>query len=72
MDENGTRKEADLIQPTEDGLVKTSSIFPNKEIEYVQKDSYMASTWQVIVVLVIVMVLLKTFIYIKDDKRNNK
>ena len=50
---------------------KESSIVV-KSTELIKKDPFMASTWLALVpVLIISMIILKKFIYITDEKRDN-
>lgn len=51
--------------------VKTSSIVDSK-VQVPQNDQTIAPTWFVIVFLVFALIVLKGFIYIKDDKRHGK
>ena len=51
--------------------MKTSSIVTEAVIRP-RKDQLSVPTWGIIVVLIIAMVALKTFIYIKDPKRDGK
>ena len=53
----------------QDKKVFETSIFPNKEIEFVKQDQASMPTWALLVALVVVFVILKVFIYIKDPKR---
>ncbi len=46
-----------------------TSIFPNKEIEFVQESQLAMPTWVLLVGLVVIFIILKLFIYIKDPKR---
>ena len=50
---------------------KESSIVV-KSTELIKKDQFMAPTWLALVpVLIIAMIILKKFIYITDEKRDN-
>ncbi len=51
--------------------VKTSSIV-NEKVQTPQNDQTIAPTWFVIVFLIFALIILKSFIYIKDDKRHGK
>lgn len=50
---------------------KASSIVDTK-VQTIQNDQMQAPTWFIIIALIIALVILKTFIYIKDDKRHGK
>lgn len=52
--------------------VYETSIFPDKEIQHVKDGRPQMSSTAVVVILLICFVLLKLFIYIKDDKRHGK
>lgn len=41
-------------------------------VSHPQADQFSMPTWGIIVFLIVAMVVLKTFIYIKDDKRHGK
>jgi K+-transporting ATPase A subunit len=49
-----------------------SSTFPNKEFEPVSDGTFITPTWILLGVLVVVLVIIKTFVYIKDPTRDNK
>ncbi len=49
-----------------------TSIFPDDSIEHINKDPNMMSTWLLLGSLVVIFFVLKTFIYIPDEKRKNK
>jgi hypothetical protein len=51
--------------------VKTSSIV-NEYVQMPKQDQFKVPTWGLLVVLVIAFFILKTFVYIKDDKRHGK
>jgi hypothetical protein len=56
-------------------MSKETSIFPQggfKEIEHVRPHSPKFETWHLIIVLIVFMVVLKSFAYIKDKKRHGK
>ncbi len=50
---------------------KTSSVV-QEYVEPVQDKQSSLPTWGILIVLIIAMVVLKSFIYIKDDKRHGK
>tara|TARA_Y100000590_G_scaffold469529_1_gene658105 strand:+ start:567053 stop:567214 length:162 start_codon:yes stop_codon:yes gene_type:complete len=50
---------------------KQSSIVTN-EVYTLKEGQFYLPTWGVIVVLIIALLTLKTFIYIKDEKRHGK
>ncbi len=50
---------------------KQSSIVTN-EVYTLKEGQFYMPTWGVIVTLIIALVVLKSFIYIKDDKRHGK
>mgnify|MGYP001443863455 CR=1 FL=1 len=51
--------------------VKESSIVV-ESTELINKDPFMAPTWLALIpVLILAMIVLKKFIYISDDKRDN-
>lgn len=56
---------------SENTEMKTSSIV-TESVQTPQKDQFFLPTWAVIGVLILVFFILKTFIYIKDDKRHGK
>ncbi len=47
-------------------------IFPGKQHETVEYSQTMVPTWGLILFLMVFFVVLKLFIYIKDDKRHGK
>ena len=50
-----------------------TSIFPNKEIQHVEKSQFKMSSWfGVVPILIVSFFILKGFIYIKDQKRHGK
>ncbi|MBL7665608.1 MAG: hypothetical protein JNM93_10785 [Bacteriovoracaceae bacterium] len=49
-----------------------SSVFPKGDVEAVNKKQLMMNTWVLLGGLMVLFFLLKTFIYIKDDKRHGK
>jgi hypothetical protein len=51
--------------------VKTSSIV-NEKVQVPHSDQTTAPTWFVIVFLIFALIILKAFIYIKDDKKTRK
>jgi hypothetical protein len=51
--------------------MKTSSIATN-EVARPKKEQFEMPTWGIIVTLIIAMVVLKSFIYIKDGSRHGK
>lgn len=51
--------------------VQTSSIV-NEYVQMPKQDQLKFPTWGLLVVLVIAFFILKTFVYIKDDKRHGK
>lgn len=51
--------------------VQTSSIV-NEYVQMPKQDQLKFPTWGLLVVLVIAFFVLKTFVYIKDDKRHGK
>ncbi|EQC47007.1 hypothetical protein M899_0222 [Bacteriovorax sp. BSW11_IV] len=50
---------------------KTSSIVSEKTVP-IKDGQFHFETWWIIGFLVVALILLKTFIYIKDDKRDGK
>ncbi len=52
-------------------MQKTSSIV-DKTVQTPQPDQFMMPTWGIIIVLIIALVVLKSFIYIKDGDRHGK
>ena len=55
----------------EQGTMKTSSIV-DKNVQLPKQDQMMAPTWFIIIFLIIALAVLKTFIYISDEKRHGK
>ncbi|GAB4021730.1 MAG: hypothetical protein Fur0010_24800 [Bdellovibrio sp.] len=56
----------------ENETTKTSSVV-TKEVQPIKTEGqFKMPTWGVLVFLVIALVVLKAFIYIKDDKRDGK
>lgn len=51
--------------------MRTSSIV-TEAVAHPKAEQFSMPTWGIIVTLIIAMVVLKTFIYIKDDKRHGK
>ncbi len=51
--------------------VRTSSLV-DSNVEQVNNDQIAAPTWLIVVILICAMVVLKSFIYIKDPKRHGK
>lgn len=51
--------------------VKTSSVV-NEKVQFPQAEQTIAPTWFVIVFLIFALIILKSFIYIKDGKRHGK
>jgi hypothetical protein len=51
---------------------RESSLKVNAQFEGVQKDQFFMPTWALIITLIIVFFILKSFIYIKDDKRHGR
>ena len=51
---------------------RESSLKVNAQFEGIQKDQFYMPSWAVIVFLIMVFFVLKSFIYIKDDKRHGK
>lgn len=51
---------------------KPTSIFPKGEVEQIKSDYLMMPTWFLIVVLIIGFFILKSFIYLPDEKRKGK
>jgi hypothetical protein len=51
---------------------KVSSIFPNGEHEPIRKNYVMLPTVAIIGTLIVCFVIIKKFIYIKDEKRQGK
>lgn len=51
---------------------RESSLKVNAQFEGLQKDQFYMPTWAVLVFLIIVFFVLKSFIYIKDQKRHGK
>lgn len=49
-----------------------SSTIVNEAVQMPQPDHFFLPTWAVIGILILVFFVLKTFIYIKDDKRHGK
>ncbi len=50
--------------------VKNTSFYP--ELEHVSYDRFKLPTWAMIVFLIVVFFVLKTFIYLPDKKRHGK
>jgi hypothetical protein len=57
---------------SENTKVYKSSIIPDKEFDYLTFDQTMLSPVWVVVILVISFIILKKFIYIKDEKKHGK
>jgi len=51
---------------------RESSLKVNAQFEGLQKDQFYMPTWGIVVILIAVFFILKTFIYIKDPKRDGK
>lgn len=51
---------------------RESSLKVNAQFEGLQKDQFYMPTWGLIVTLFIAFFVLKSFIYIKDQKRHGK
>lgn len=51
---------------------RESSLKVNAQFEGLQKDQFYMPTWAVLVFLIIIFFVLKSFIYIKDQKRHGK
>ena len=51
--------------------VKTSSLV-DSNVQQINNDQLAAPTWIIIVTLICALVILKSFIYIKDPKRHGK
>lgn len=51
--------------------MKTSTIV-NESVQTPNPDQFFMPTWSIIGVLILVFFILKTFIYIKDEKRHGK
>ena len=50
-----------------------TSIFPNKEIQFVRdSETKLPSLYGVVPILIVAFFVLKGFIYIKDEKRHGK
>ena len=52
--------------------VQKTSIFPDENIQHVKDEQPTASTFFLCAFLVVGMIVLKKFIYIKDPKRDGK
>jgi hypothetical protein len=51
---------------------KPSSIFPNGQFEQIKSSYLMMPTWLLVVVLIFAFFILKSFIYLADEKRKGK
>jgi hypothetical protein len=51
---------------------KTSTVLQKNEGKPPEKDQPSFPTWSILVALVIAFIVLKSFVYIKDDKRHGK
>lgn len=51
---------------------RESSLKVNAQFEGVQKDQFYMPTWGLILTLIVAFFILKSFIYIKDQKRHGK
>jgi len=51
---------------------KPTSIFPNGEVEQIKSSYLMMPTWILVVVLIFAFFILKSFIYLADEKRKGK
>ncbi len=47
-------------------------VFPGKQHEGIENDQMIVPTWGLVSFLMVFFVVLKLFIYIKDDKRHGK
>lgn len=52
--------------------VRESSLKVNAQFEMLQKDQFYMPTWGIVFILLCAFFILKTFIYIKDQKRHGK
>lgn len=52
-------------------MQKTSSIV-DQSVQKPKPDQFSMPTWGIIITLIIALVVLKSFIYIKDEKRHGK
>jgi predicted nucleic acid-binding Zn ribbon protein len=50
---------------------KTSSVV-NHEVQMLTPNQFRVSSWMIIVFLIIALVVIKSFIYIKDEKRHGR
>lgn len=51
---------------------RESSLKVNAQFEGIQKDQFYMPTWGLILTLIVAFFILKSFIYIKDQKRHGK
>ncbi|MCY4524867.1 MAG: hypothetical protein OXB84_09015 [Halobacteriovoraceae bacterium] len=59
-------------EETNDAQLDLVSSMETNNIQQINTQQMSIPTWGVLLVLVLVMIGLKVFIYIKDDKRHNK
>ena len=58
--------------PCTDKEGNVESSIATREVQYPRTEQLSIPTWGVLVILVVVMIGLKLFIYIKDEKRHGK
>jgi hypothetical protein len=60
-------------KPADNGHQSVKSVKPKAvQVQHVNDNQVSYSTWMLLVGLIFAFIILKTFIYIKDDKRDGK